>query len=610
MNSAAEKNGVTPVTCHAEDSSNVKPKAADSEQTLRDFTPKSLPCFQVFDTAFQYEGRRMKAGLYYLGLNRSGDPAPPKKISDPIYIEAKTRDKKSSKWGTLLAWHDPDGLPKKTIISDSTLSAAPQSALEVLADGGLKLNPIHKGLLLQYIATSDVLKRGVVVEKQGWANDETYVLPNTTISACQIESYFIASSYNLETSSAKGTLQQWQENVAALCVGNSRLLFATSMAFAAPLLRAANVQGGGFHFFGGSSIGKTLTMRVAASVISNPDSTILTWRATDNGLEGVAAKHNDSLLLLDELGQFDGRRLGEVAYMLANGLGKARSNKLGIANKPFSWRLLFMSTGEIEFADHLRDSGGRVKAGHEVRMISIPADAKKGHGLFENLHGCKTSLDFANQIQHITSDFYGSAFLPLIEFIVDNKALVQTMINDLTSEFMTSFCPENADSQVKRAAMRFALVAVGGEIASFSGVTGWLKGESIRAAGHCFNDWIQHRGSIHSHEEAEVISRIRTAIVQRAHLFEHICGQNQIRSPLSNRLGFYQDEAFIFTSEGFKEVMSGISIDFAEQVLKRQGLIKHGIGKERPRRRLPDIGQQRVYIIHSAELERCDSVTV
>jgi uncharacterized protein (DUF927 family) len=58
---------------------------------------------------------------------------------------------------------------------------------------------------------------------------------------------------------------------------------------------------------------------------------IRTWRATSNGLEGVAALHCDSLLCLDEMGQVDSREGGHIAYMLANGVGKTRATRTGEA---------------------------------------------------------------------------------------------------------------------------------------------------------------------------------------------------------------------------------------------------------------------------------------
>ena len=43
----------------------------------------------------------------------------------------------------------------------------------------------------------------------------------------------------------------------------------------------------------------------------------------------------------------DPKQAGEAAYMLANGKGKARASRTGDARAPASWRLLFLSSGEI-----------------------------------------------------------------------------------------------------------------------------------------------------------------------------------------------------------------------------------------------------------------------
>ncbi len=50
------------------------------------------------------------------------------------------------------------------------------------------------------------------------------------------------------------------------------------------------------------STGKSTVLRVASSVWGGFDY-LQSWRATSNGLEGIAAAHNDSLLCLDEIGE-------------------------------------------------------------------------------------------------------------------------------------------------------------------------------------------------------------------------------------------------------------------------------------------------------------------
>jgi putative DNA primase/helicase len=71
------------------------------------------------------------------------------------------------------------------------------------------------------------------------------------------------------------------------------------------------------------------------------------WRTTDNALEAIAAQHSDCLLILDELAQVDPKTAGECAYMLANEQGKARATRNGTPRARQTWRLLFLSAGEL-----------------------------------------------------------------------------------------------------------------------------------------------------------------------------------------------------------------------------------------------------------------------
>ena len=69
------------------------------------------------------------------------------------------------------------------------------------------------------------------------------------------------------------------------------------------LLEPGGLEGGGLHFFGPSSCGKTIALKVAGSVCGGggKHGYIRQWRATDNALEGTAAAHCDNLLCLDEI---------------------------------------------------------------------------------------------------------------------------------------------------------------------------------------------------------------------------------------------------------------------------------------------------------------------
>jgi Domain of unknown function (DUF927) len=89
-----------------------------------------------------------------------------------------------------------------------------------------------------------------------------------------------------------------------------------SAAFAGPLLGIVDGEGGGLHFFGNSSIGKTtMCMKATASVWGAPNF-VRSCRSTANGLEALAAAATDTLLPLDELGVADAHDIAAGVYQL------------------------------------------------------------------------------------------------------------------------------------------------------------------------------------------------------------------------------------------------------------------------------------------------------
>ena len=151
------------------------------------------------------------------------------------------------------------------------------------------------------------------------------------------------------------------------------------------------------------------------------------WRATSNGLEATATSHNDALLCLDELAQVSAKEAGEVAYMLANGLGRARASRDTTLRKTAKWRLLFLSSGEISLADKIAEDvrGRRATAGRHIQVIDVPADTLV-HGLFEDLHGFPDAGSFARHLLMASQEFYGVAARAFIGRIAPDSRAAET----------------------------------------------------------------------------------------------------------------------------------------------------------------------------------------
>ena len=414
-----------------------------------------------------------------------------------------------------------------------------------------------------------------------------------------------------------GTLKGWQDGVARYAVGNSRLGLALSAAFAAPLLYPTSSESGGFHFRGGSSSGKTTTLIAAGSAWGGGGVSgfIRTWRATANGIEGVAALHCDALLCLDEMGQVDGREAGQAAYMLSNGRGKARATRTGEARPAAEWRVLFLSSGELSLADKIAEDGRgrRVAAGQQVRIVDIPADAGAGFGLFENLHGFPSADGFARHLKMAAGEHYGLAWRAFMEMLTkDFDAIAPTVIG-YRDEFMAENCPAGADGQVSRVAARFGLVAAGGEMATAFGVLPWQMGEATRAAARCFRDWLATRGGIESAEESEAVSVVRRFVELHGNSRFEAMGElvpkdiagAPMQQRIANRVGFRRrgtsgaDEYLVLPEAWRSEICAGMDATMVAKTLAARGMLTTGDGgKPQVKVRLPGFANPiRCYVV-------------
>ncbi len=229
-----------------------------------------------------------------------------------------------------------------------------------LLDGGFCISPGSKprNLLTAYIQLSRPDDTALCTDRTGW-HGSVFVLPNRTIGQAGQKVVYQSSAANQSHFNTAGTLEEWKEHSRLFC-GNTRAVFVVSSMFAGPLLYLLKEESGGVHIAGSSSIGKTTLLKAAQSVWGGKQF-MKTWRATSNGLEAIAAAHSGTGLILDEIGQVDGKEAGECSYMLANGEGKQRASRSGGARRKQTWRLLFLSSGETDLSQHMRAAGKKAR---------------------------------------------------------------------------------------------------------------------------------------------------------------------------------------------------------------------------------------------------------
>lgn len=576
-----------------------------------------------------------EGGLYYFGKNDAGNDAPPLWICSKLEVTAVTRDAKNEAWGRLLEFDDLDGVHHAWAMPMNLLRGDGAEYRGALLSMGLQISTMTKArnLLTQHIQTARVEARARCVERTGW-HDGSFVMPNKTIGNNQQEKIIFQSAANTQsTFKQKGSLTGWQDNISKPCAGNSRLVFAISAAFASPLLEVTGMESGGVHFRGDSSTGKTTALRVASSVWGGLDY-LQRWRATDNGLESLAAQHSDCLLVLDELSQVDPKSAGEVAYMLANGSGKVRSIRTGAMRDTATWRLLFLSSGEAGLTEHMALAGRKPKAGQEIRLLDIPADAGKGFDIFDTLHDHIGGAAFSKALNEAVGKYYGAASIAFLSQLVENLDKISGLVKKAQRQFTDKHLKDDAGGQANRAALRFALIAAAGEIATVWGITGWNNGEAIAAADTCFKAWLTQRGGSGNAEERAMLAQVQRFFESHGESrfsdWERPASDTSQHAPKTlNKAGYRKhfdakdaegnaiytgetysegdekkarDTEFYVFVETFKtEICAGYDYKTVQRLIDKHGaLVRPNTGKAYTRNeRLPAEGKQNVYRINS-----------
>jgi len=448
-----------------------------------------------------------KRAIWFHPAAKEGGKVPaPIRLATKLEIVANTRDDNGD-YGLWLRGEDKKGRAIQCAIPRGMAVNPPELAL-YLAKKGFQFESSRqqKEWLAQHIFQCPIDREVMTSARLGWHGDN-YLLPDKVITADSLvgtdsdtaERVFQSDSALQPAFSSAGTLADWQQHIGKLAAGNPLLMLGLCAGFAAPLLELAGIEAGGFalHLRGNSSAGKTTAARMAASLWGKASRYLHTWRATANGLEGLAEAHSDALLLLDEISQASSKDIGEAAYMLMNGQGKARKDKEGKPRPVKWWRLILLSTGEKGLIDILAELNKSPNAGQEIRFLDIEAG-----NIFSCLHGFTTEGDLANHLNHAVNQYYGAAGEEYLRRLVKDRPRLRAEIKDRINKIAKALAPEGASAQVLRVARSFALLIVAGELASQYGITGWQQGEVMPAIQACFNTWLEGFGTGNKEEQS------------------------------------------------------------------------------------------------------------
>lgn len=512
------------------------------------------PSYVSHARVYQINGKEMPPGLYYHGLYRKDGKAmiTDEWICSPITVEAITSSDQGDNFGRLLKFLDTNGRWHLWAMPMSMLKSTGEELLGELLSQGITFARKKRNAIIDFIMTERPIKRITAVSRVGW-HDDVFVFPNQIIGKSD-DIVFQSEGGNECDFSSSGSLEDWNQQIGRLCEGNTPLMVSVCTALAGVLLkRVHRKQGGGIHWVGDSSTGKSTSIEVGATVWGSPEF-IRSWGVTANGFEGIAATRNDTCLILDEINEVAPHDVGKIVYILVNGLGKQRAGRSGNARQIRRWRLMAISSGERTLESIMNEVGKQANSGQLVRLLNIPSTFE--HGTFSKLHEFTDGRNLADHFKKVCQNYYGILGPAFVRKLIDDKRNLVDHLDAVTKQFLI-----HAHTNLeKRAASTFAIIALAGEIAIGYGLVGWGVGHAINAAMIAFKRWQIFQGASQT-EDSKILDSISDFICKHGDSRFSLLPHHAEDKSVLNRAGWYKDYAskriFMFTSAALQEAGGG-----------------------------------------------------
>lgn len=324
----------------------------------------------------------------------------------PIMPAAVLRNIETDTEKVQLAFRQAQSTWSKCVFPRSTISN--KNKIIELADRGILVNSNTSAALVTYLGdclanNAETIPIIQSVERLGWVDGvfvpyaEALTLDNDGQGA------ELARAVH-----SKGTLEEWADYIAPLRKQSLYLQIVLAAAFASVLISKVKTLPFVLHLWGGTGTGKTVALKVAASVWGNPEKYMLTLNGTTNALMGTAALLHDLPLLADELQtikfdtNFQNQTYDKLIMQLTEGKDRARLTQQSTLKEQKTWNNCFIFTGEEPITQS--NSGG----GTKNRVIELQ---------------CKEQIiSNGNAVVNFIDSHYGSAGRAFIEHIASKPA--------------------------------------------------------------------------------------------------------------------------------------------------------------------------------------------
>lgn len=491
-----------------------------------------------------------------------------------LRVVAHLHDTEGDHWHYLIEFADRSGTVKEILISAEELDLHANALSHRLVRKGFPLFA-SASALSTLVRHWDRHGMGTIVTQPGWARltDGSLVFADASgdvIYDPQFRRPLARAVTHSGPRQVAGSLSGWQDGVAKLAIGNPALVFALSLAVAAPLLDLANAAPIGVNFYARTSSGKSTALKVMTSVYGDPNK-LGSWNATRTALEISAMQANDGLLALDEFPSRPEPWRVSALMALGNGVGWARSNLALTLTQAHRWRTVVASSAERSIRHFMKAAGIQLPEGASVRMIDVPV-RRWTYGLFADLHGHSNGQIFSELLAKNAAEHHGHAGRIFMRWIIRHEASLRNDLparvraaEDNIREHLSQDAPA---SEIGRVLHALALVAVAGEYATECGVLPWSEGTAIGAVCRIAELWMSRRDGEMPDSTRDLLEKIRATLAG-------FCDLDQRGTARPSPVGWKKGDWLYILPDALAS-LAGKSAQAAARDLEVEGVLERG----------------------------------
>jgi putative DNA primase/helicase len=249
----------------------------------------------------------------------------------------------------------------------------------------------------------------------------------------------------------------------------------------------------------------------------------------------------------------------------------------------------------------MQEGGKKAKTGQLLRLLNVPAHRQ--FGVFDDLHHFTDGRIMSDFFKTECSKNYGYAGVKFVEYLLkQHPESLSAKLALIEQSFVYQ------DSQAARAASRFAVYALAGELAIEAGILQWAEFAAVNACKTMFDEWQKIHGTGIT-EHREILQNVLDYILKYgANRFTPKDFRSNNDETIRERAGWWtrdkttERHIYLFTSSALREAGGGYDLNRVLDALDNAGWIADRDTNSRSKKtHITGIGKTNLYWILSPD---------